>query len=1460
MFKNIETFYYNTGLIIEFDSNVIDIQKVKAFLDECKGSDFKSFVFCDNEFDEETKSQLFLLAFEYNFKKFNTKITKENDIYNIIFQSTEEKKKFFSEYDNLINRMISKLNIDPNNLIFYPIDNIKVELTPVRGDLKTTESRPIYRKDQEYTPTKIKDINLESVSENMFISLNAKVVDKEETPIKDFLITTLTVTDDDENYIKVTEFSRLQARRLLKDVIVNNEYIISGFLKHDTYREEIVLSMTGVAPKLLKEFKKKVIKNDYPLHVFNLKTNYSDHYLGIPLIRNYKNKLEELGLKRAYFSDYLNCHAFPEIQMAFENTDIKPRYGISLDLIDEQDYLIYRNKNNSQEYVGLDIETSGLTIFDEIIEVGIYSDTIKYETLLKVDVPLSDEIIEITGITDEMLSSDGREQKEVLKEVYNIVKDKIIIGHNASFDVGFLERKFKKYLDVDVELSYIDTLNFSRAVLNGETKRFGLERIAQILKVDLDVHHRGLSDAKTAYEIFSKLFERINFKEKNELNVGLNVELKYTRIKQYETITNDGRYFELREQPRKSGKSGLVRFKLNSQDDIDYINVLVNDGFKIEKIYEDLNEQKDLSFLNDLRDKGFYEQVLVPEKVFIFAKNQKGLKSLYELVSLSLTENLSRNNRLFVSDLLKVPKNDRKNLVVISDSDSIIERLLLERKLPRYFNIFDYVSIKTPRYYSHIEPNISRVKPLLKYYLKVAERKGIKAIYDENIDYIEKDDYLTKKILMDAPLIGGAINVYRNKQLPETSFFEPEVYVEEATKAFGKEVANKLLFENKEHLDKEFEDIVILDKKLHTPDDASLQSIGINSVSVFFKEIAEKSLYERFLRKGEINPYIKARYDKEMKSIIKNGFEITYVLAYLLVKKSNEDGYIVGSRGSVGSSFVANLLNITEVDPLPPHYYCPNCKTIHFEDERIGDANSKCYKNNFFEVKNGFDLPDETCVVCKEELAKNGNDIPFETFLGFDGNKVPDIDLNFSGLYQAKAHDYIKELFGEVFTFRAGTIMTIRDKTAFNMVAKYFEKLEITKSKATIEFLSKRLLNIKRTTGQHPGGIVIVPNTSSIHNFTPVQYPANNKDNAFYTTHFDFEKIHDNLLKLDILGHDDPTIYKNLSDYMKERPDVFKGLIIDDVSVSDPNVLNLFLEDSNSKVNTLGVPEFGTTFVMELLKDARPKTVDEIIKVSGLSHGTDVWLNNAKELVLGNLSYGKVPFADIIGCRDDIMINLINDYDVDKKLAFEIMEFVRKGKPSEDPKKFEEYVKSLKKQGVPEWIIFSLSRIKYMFPKAHATAYSLMALRIAWFKVYHPIYFYATYLSTVVSNIKIEQALLPAFDLKNYIEKVLNDKYSEISKVKEAKELEVVLEAKLKNIKFLPPTFNEGLSDKFKILNDGQLMLPLSSLDRVGIKMAERIIEERTTNGLFADMEDFEKRMKPGKIISENIQKYDLKV
>ena len=579
----------------------------------------------------------------------------------------------------------------------------------------------------------------------------------------------------------------------------------------------------------------------------------------------------------------------------------------------------------------------------------------------------------------------------------------------------------------------------------------------------------------------------------------------------------------------------------------------------------------------------------------------------------------------------------------------------------------------------------------------------------------------------------------------------------------------------------------------------------------------------------ELPPIVQERLERELNSIISNGYAVMYIIAQKLVWKSNEDGYLVGSRGSVGSSFAATMSGITEVNPLRPHYYCKKCHYSDFDSKEV----------LAYAGRSGCDMPDKNCPVCGEPLTKDGFDIPFETFLGFKGNKEPDIDLNFSGDYQGKAHRYTEVIFGEGQTFRAGTIGTLADKTAFGYAKNYYEERGIAKRNCEIDRIVQGCVGIRRTTGQHPGGIIVLPVGEEIYSFTPVQHPANDMETDIITTHFDYHSIDHNLLKLDILGHDDPTMIRMLED--------LTGIDAQQIPLDEPTVMSLFLNTSalgvepedlgGCPLGSLGIPEFGTDFVIQMLIDTKPQSFSDLIRISGLSHGTDVWLGNAQTLI----EEGKATISTAICTRDDIMIYLIG-MGLESELSFTIMESVRKGKGLKD-----EWIEEMKAHDVPDWYIWSCQKIKYMFPKAHAAAYVMMAWRIAYFKVNYPLQYYAAFFSIRASAFSYEMMCFGKEKVLYHINMIQSiDKNKRTAKDEDKlKDLKLVLEMYARGFEFMPIDIYVADDIRFQVI-DGKIMPSLASIEGMGEKAAKQL-KDAAGKGKFISKEDLQAHSKIGK-------------
>ena len=799
--------------------------------------------------------------------------------------------------------------------------------------------------------------------------------------------------------------------------------------------------------------------------------------------------------------------------------------------------------------------------------------------------------------------------------------------------------------------------------------------------------------------------------------------------------------------------------------------------------------------------------------IIILAKNDIGRFNLYQLITESHLTYYARRPRIPKSLL----SEHREGLIIGSacEAGELYQAILENRsqeQIARLADFYDYYEIQplgNNRFMIESErtPDVNSDEDLKELNRKIVElgekfRKPVVATCD--VHFLDPEDEVYRRIIMAGKGFDDA-----DTQPP--LFLRTTDEMLEEFSYLGASKAHEIVIENPKKIAQMVEKISPVNPNKCPP--------VIENSDQELRDICYRKAHEMY---GEDLPIqVSSRLEKELNSIISNGYAVMYIIAQKLVWKSNADGYLVGSRGSVGSSFVATMAGITEVNPLSPHYYCAKCHYSDFESEEVKAFAGGC----------GYDMPDRTCPVCGEKLIKAGFDIPFETFLGFKGDKEPDIDLNFSGDYQAKAHKYTEVLFGEGHTFKAGTIGTLADKTAFGFVKNYYEDHGQRKRKCEIDRITVGCTGIRRSTGQHPGGIVVLPHGHDINEFTPVQHPANDMECGIITTHFDYHSIDHNLLKLDILGHDDPTMIRTLEDYItsdamdneynEEHPFIATEIPLDDKEVIElfhgTEVLGIKPEDIDGcKLGCLGIPEFGTDFVIQMVEDTKPQTLSDLIRISGLSHGTNVWLGNAQELVKS----GKATISTAICTRDDIMIYLINK-GVESALAFTIMESVRKGKGLKP-----EWEEAMTAEGVPDWYIWSCKKISYMFPKAHAAAYVMMAYRIAYCKINYPL----------------------AYKLNYYMQDYKKRSDSLSKKEQDVmKDMKIVQEMYARGFEFVPIDLYKAKAKMFQIV-DGKLMPSFASIEGMGDKAAEAV-EEASKDGPYLSMDDFRQRTKVSKTV-----------
>lgn len=874
----------------------------------------------------------------------------------------------------------------------------------------------------------------------------------------------------------------------------------------------------------------------------------------------------------------------------------------------------------------------------------------------------------------------------------------------------------------------------------------------------------------------------------------------------------------------KKFKLGIIADNLGIEVDVAHRALAdVDTLVKVMEVMLKMLDEKGITKLSEVDDKlaGDINFTTLPTyHAIVLAKDKVGLKNLYKLISISNLDYFYKKPRMLRSILQK----HREGLILGSACEQgELFRAIVEGKsdeeLEEIASFYDYLEIQPlgNNMFMVRDGTVKGINDLIAFNKKVVEigdklNKPVVATCD--VHFMDPEDEIYRRILQAGQGYDDA-----DQQAP--LYFRT---TEEMLKEFeylGKEKAYEIVVTNTNKIADMCEKFSpIADYKAAPYIDGCENTI---------RELTMKRAHELY---GDPLPEIvQNRIDKELDSIIKNGFSVMYIIAQKLVAKSNEDGYLVGSRGSVGSSFVANMTGITEVNSLQPHYRCPNCKYSDFTD---------------YGVKNGFDLPDKDCPKCGHKLDKDGMDIPFETFLGFDGDKEPDIDLNFSGEYQAKAHRYTEVIFGKGTTFKAGTIGTIADKTAYGYVKKYYEERHIPINNAEVIRLAQGCTGVKRTTGQHPGGIIVVPVGNEIFEFCPVQHPADDPNTDIKTTHFDYHSIDQNLLKLDILGHDDPTMIRMLQDITKVDP---KKIPLDDKETmsifSSTKALGVTEDQIHSPVGTFGIPEFGTKFVRGMLVDTMPTKFEELLRISGLSHGTDVWLNNAQSLI----EAGTIKLEDAICTRDDIMLYLIKK-GMPPKPSFKIMECVRKGKGLT-----EEQETLMRENDVPDWYIDSCKKIKYMFPKAHAAAYVTMAFRIAWFKVHIPMAYYTAYFSIRADAFDSEYMIHGKEKVINKMREIDAEGNAATAKDKDMySTLEIVLEMYERGIKFLPIDLYESDATKFIMEEDG-IRPPLNSIAGLGNVAALNIQNAHQKEGKFMSVEELKIRAGVGKSAVELLEK-----
>lgn len=1278
----------------------------------------------------------------------------------------------------------------------------------------------------------------------------------------DFKIITLKITDySDSIYCKVFVRDNDEYKRLCKELKVGSWYKIRGYTKEDQFAKELVLNARDIL-KIEKEqqvITDNAIKKRVELHC-HTKMSQMD---GVADDEAILKQALKWGHKAIAITDHNGVQAFPHVfnfvtgynkKLKEGEEPFKVIYGAELTLIDDSVNIVLRPNKKvmlDQTYVVFDFETTGFNAggADSIIEIGavkIRNGEIleKYDELINPGRPLPQKIVDVTNITDDMLAGKDNEENAV-KRFIDWFGDCPMVAHNAKFDVSFLEMAYKKYNLGTFKNPVIDTLELSRTMDNTYA-RHSLSALVKRYEVPWDesAHHRGDYDAEGTALVFHKMLKKLS-------NRNIETMDQLDTLVSKDEIHKYGRSYHVNLLVKN--KTGLKNlFKIISLANTTYL-------YKTPRILRSEIERHREGLLVG---SGCYES-----EVFIEAKS----KSEDEL-----------SNIIRFYDYVEVqPLECYNHMIQTGDFGTEVELA------------------------AHIEKIV-----------RVTEDAGKIIVATGDVHHLTRDDKIYREIIVNQKVPGGGRHpLARNniKEIPSNHFRTTDEMLENF-QFLGEEVANRIVVENtnkiadmveiieviidtggipfsprvksddgKSYLDcprvvtdlvynkaKEwygdplpysieeristelYGDIVFKTiKELLEKENLSDDELVVKSHKMLHDEILKgvdevKELVRNHLRETadeELSTEeLEKKLDKSLGGVIGGGFDPIYLIAQRLVKHSNDEGYLVGSRGSVGSSFVATLMGITEVNPLAAHYRCSKCKLSIFDDTD-GNALGATYSS-------GFDLPDKECPNCHIPMIKDGQDMPFATFLGFNADKVPDIDLNFSDLNQASAHAYTKVLFGENNVFRAGTIGTVAEKTAFGFVKGYCEEKELGDMRtAEVERLAMGCTGVKRTTGQHPGGIVVIPDYMDVYDFTPYQFPAEDATAEWRTTHFDYHAIDQDVLKLDILGHSDPTQLRLIQ--LQSGTDIMKVPLDDKKTMSiftSTEALGVTTDQIMCNTGTLGIPEFGTPFTIKLVEDTKPKTFAELVKISGLSHGTDVWLGNAQELIANNI----VPFKDVIGCRDDIMVYLMYN-GLEPIKAFKIMEFVRKGKASKDPETWKQHEKTMKDANIPDWFINSCAKIKYMFPKAHAAAYVISAFRIAWYKVHMPVYFYASWYSSKATDVDIEAMIKGYSAIKSRIEDIQVKGYEATNKENgQAESLKVALEATARGIKFLNVDLYHSDATVWVAKNDTEIYPPFNAIDGLGDTVAKNIVEEREKQP-FISIEDVQKRGKVSKTLIDKM-------
>ena len=1292
----------------------------------------------------------------FGFPKFTCHLEKNEDL------TKEEQEAFHSE-----NQMIVQAANDETLRAMEQLEQMAppppVEDKPVFDfQAKKAAAKPKLDK-AEVTP--MIEVNTEEnrlVFEGVVFDVEHKVTRTGRVLIN-FKMTDYTSSFSMQKWVKNEE----EAQKF--DIIKKNSWLrVRGNVEVNNFTRDLTMNVQDVQEVVHYERKDLMPEGERRVE-FHAHTNMSTMD-ALPEVEEIVGTAAKWGHKAVAITDHGNVQSFPHGYKAAKKAGIQLIYGMEANIVEDRVPIVYNEVEmdlSEAAYVVFDVETTGLSaIYNDLIQVAaskMYKGNIiaEFDEFINPGHPLSAFTTELTGITDDHVKN-AKPLIQVLKEFQEFCKDTVLVAHNASFDVGFMNANYERHGLPKITQPVIDTLEFARN-LYPEYKRHGLGPLTKRFGVALEHHHMANYDAEATGRLL---------------------------------------FIFIKEVAEKHDVTDLARLNLD---------LISPDSYKKARV----------------------------KHATIYVKNQVGLKNIFKLVSLSNTQ--------YFEGVPRIPRTvldaHREGLILGSACtegevfDAVVSQGVdAAVEVTKYY---DFIEVMPPAIYAPLiakeqVKDMEELHTIIKSLIEVGDRLGKPVLATGNVHYIEPEDEIYREIIVRSLGQGAMINrtighgeAAQPAPLPKAHFRTTNEMLDEFA-FLGEDLARKIVIENTNALAEIFEPVEVVKGDLYTP----------------FIEQAEETVAELTYKKAfEIygNPLpdiVDLRIEKELTSILGNGFAVIYLASQMLVQRSNERGYLVGSRGSVGSSFVATMIGITEVNPLSPHYVCGQCQYSEF----ITDGS----------YGSGFDMLDKDCPNCGHKLSKNGQDIPFETFLGFDGDKVPDIDLNFSGEDQPSAHLDVRDIFGEEYAFRAGTVGTVAAKTAYGFVKGYERDYGKFYREAEVERLAQGAAGVKRTTGQHPGGIVVIPNYMDVYDFTPVQYPADDVTAEWQTTHFNFHDIDENVLKLDVLGHDDPTMIRKLQD--------LSGIDPNDIPMDDPDVMDLFSgtdilgvtpEQIGTSTGMLGIPEFGTNFVRGMVDETHPTTFAELLQLSGLSHGTDVWLGNAQDLI----KTGIADLSTVIGCRDDIMVYLMHA-GLDPKMAFTIMERVRKGlwlKISEEERNG--YIEAMKANNVPEWYIESCGKIKYMFPKAHAAAYVMMALRVAYFKVHHPIYYYCAYFSIRAKafDIKTMGAGLDAIKRKmqEIAEKRKNNEASNVE-IDLYTTLEIVNEMWERGFKF--GKLDLYRSDATEFIIDGDTLIPpFVAMDGLGENVAKQLVRARQ-EGEFLSKTELRKR---GGLSSTLVEKMD---